>query len=84
MAISHEQIYPATKLFIDGCWREGMAGGDEQVLNPATGEPIGTVSHASRRDLDCALESAVREFEIWRRTDLRSVQAYARGCRQPS
>ncbi len=68
MVMSREQIYPDTKLFIDGGWRDGSTGKVEPVLNPATAESIGTVSHASLRDLDDVLDAAVRGFEVWRRT----------------
>jgi hypothetical protein len=61
---SREQVYPDTKLFIDGSWRDGTSGKVEPVLNPATGKFIGTVAHASILDLDHALESAFRRDEI--------------------
>jgi succinate-semialdehyde dehydrogenase/glutarate-semialdehyde dehydrogenase len=60
MVTSREQMYPDTKLFIDGSWRDGTSGKVEPILNPATGKLIGTVAHASIPDLDDALESAVR------------------------
>jgi succinate-semialdehyde dehydrogenase / glutarate-semialdehyde dehydrogenase len=53
-------------LLIDGAWREGSARISEDVLNPATGESIGKVAHASIADLDQALETAVRGFREWR------------------
>ena len=64
MVTSREQMYPDTKLFIDGSWRDGTSGKVEPILNPATGKLIGTVAHASIPDLDDALESAVRGFEL--------------------
>ncbi|MXO75152.1 aldehyde dehydrogenase family protein [Altererythrobacter aerius] len=36
------------------------------VLNPATGERIGGVTHANSDDLDRALEAAARGFKAWR------------------
>ncbi|MGH6608963.1 MAG: NAD-dependent succinate-semialdehyde dehydrogenase, partial [Burkholderiaceae bacterium] len=36
------------------------------VFNPATGKEIGRVAHASRVDLDKALEAALKGFETWR------------------
>ena len=47
MVTSREQMYPDTKLFIDGSWRDGTSGKVEPILNPATGKLIGTVAHAS-------------------------------------
>jgi len=60
--------YSNTTLFIDGRWREAQSGLTIDVVNPATGEKIGTVAHAGRPDLDLALAAAARGFEIWRKT----------------
>lgn len=38
------------------------------MLNPATGETIGTLAHAGRKDLDDALAAADRAFQKWRKT----------------
>ncbi|MDE2577370.1 MAG: NAD-dependent succinate-semialdehyde dehydrogenase [Hyphomicrobiales bacterium] len=61
-------MYPQVKMYIDGQWVDGSEGKSEPVLNPATGQPIGSVPHASRADLDRALESARKGFETWRKT----------------
>lgn len=58
--------YPDTQLFIHGQWRDAADGRTMPVENPATGEQIGRVAHASRSDLDSALESADKGFEVWR------------------
>jgi succinate-semialdehyde dehydrogenase/glutarate-semialdehyde dehydrogenase len=60
--------YPDTALFIDGQWSPAKAGGVLPVLNPATGEQIGTLACAERTDLDRALAAADRGFRIWRGT----------------
>jgi succinate-semialdehyde dehydrogenase / glutarate-semialdehyde dehydrogenase len=60
-------MYPKVKMFIAGEWTEGSSGKAEKVLNPATGLPIGDTPHASRHDLDRALEAAKTGFETWRR-----------------
>ncbi len=57
--------YPDVSLFIDGTWRAGARS--EPVLNPATGETIGTVAHAGTADLDEALDAAERAFRSWSR-----------------
>jgi len=57
--------YVDTQLFIDGNWRDGSKP-RLPVLNPATGETIGTLAHADKRDLDEALQAAQRGFEQWR------------------
>ncbi len=61
-------MYSDTHLLIDGAWGPAQSGGTIAVLNPATGEPIGTVAHAEQPDLDRALAAAARGFEAWRRT----------------
>ena len=53
-------------LVIDGKWREGSPKAGEDVLNPATGDSIGKVAHASTADLDEALEAASRGLREWR------------------
>ncbi len=45
-------MYPNVNLYIDGAWRPAASGKTLTVLNPATGEPIGTVAHAEKADLD--------------------------------
>jgi succinate-semialdehyde dehydrogenase/glutarate-semialdehyde dehydrogenase len=60
--------YEPLALLIDGAWRQGSGGVSEPVTNPATGDTIGEVPHASPADLDAALEASRRGFETWRRT----------------
>ena len=61
-------MYENVQLLIDGNWAPAAEGGTIPVLNPATGEPIGTVAHAEIPDLDRALAAAARGFDVWRRT----------------
>jgi succinate-semialdehyde dehydrogenase / glutarate-semialdehyde dehydrogenase len=60
-------MYPDVQLFIDGTWGKAAAGRTLPVVNPATGEQIGTVAHADRPDLDRALEATAKGFQTWRR-----------------
>jgi len=60
-------MYSDVLLFIDGQWTKAAGGGSIPVVNPATGEPIGTVAHADRSDLDRALEAADKGFRTWRK-----------------
>ncbi len=60
--------YERLELFIDGEWTQGSSGRSEPVINPATEETLGRLPHASPADLDRALQSAARGFEVWRRT----------------
>ncbi|HUN45025.1 MAG TPA: aldehyde dehydrogenase family protein, partial [Stellaceae bacterium] len=59
-------MYPDVSLYIDGTWSKGSDGKGQDVLNPATGEPIGQVPHASKADLDRALAAAEKGFQAWR------------------
>src|SRR5437660_2912178 len=56
-----------TQLFINGAWTDSVAGKTIPVLNPATGELAGSVSHAERPDLDFALEAVEKGFHAWRK-----------------
>jgi len=58
--------YPNTQLFINGQWQDAADGRTLAVFNPATGQEIGRVAHASKADLDKALEAAQKGFETWR------------------
>jgi succinate-semialdehyde dehydrogenase/glutarate-semialdehyde dehydrogenase len=73
-------MYPKVQMFIAGEWTDGSSGKSEDILNPATGQPIGKTPHASRKDLDRALEAAKAGFETWRRTS----SARARPRSRPS
>jgi len=58
--------YLDTQLFINGDWQNAADGRTLAVQNPATGQEIGRVAHASKADLDRALDAVQRGFEIWR------------------
>jgi succinate-semialdehyde dehydrogenase / glutarate-semialdehyde dehydrogenase len=57
--------YPKLKLYIAGEWKS--AEGDP-VINPADESVLGIVPHATRADLDRALEAAQEGFKLWRDT----------------
>ncbi|PXY29029.1 NAD-dependent succinate-semialdehyde dehydrogenase [Prauserella sp. PE36] len=58
--------YPDTQLFIDDQWLDAAEGRTIDVHNPATGQVIGRVAHATKQDLDRAADSVRRGFEVWR------------------
>ena len=60
-------MYPEVQLFVDGVWSRAVAGRFLDVMNPATGEPVGKVAHADQADLDRALEAADKGFKAWRK-----------------
>ncbi|HWK85064.1 MAG TPA: NAD-dependent succinate-semialdehyde dehydrogenase [Caldimonas sp.] len=67
------RAYPNTLLYIDGEWRPSRSGRTLAVVNPASGDTIGSLSYAERADLDHALEAAARGFATWKR-----ISAYER------
>jgi succinate-semialdehyde dehydrogenase/glutarate-semialdehyde dehydrogenase len=62
------QTYPDVKLFINGEWRDALAGETIAVSDPATEEVIGKIAHARPADLDLALAAADKGFKVWRDT----------------
>ena len=60
-------MYSDVSLFINGTWGAAVGGRTIDVVNPATGDKIGTVPHASTSDLDRALEAADKGFRTWRK-----------------
>lgn len=55
-------------LHIDGQWRGGEDGRQLDLVNPANGQPAGTVAAATRADMDAAIASAANGFATWRTT----------------
>ncbi len=66
-------MYANLELFIDGQWLNGDGRAGEDVINPATEKPLARLPHASKADLDRALEAAKKGFATWR-----AVSAYER------
>ncbi len=58
-------MYPDVQLYIDGQWRASRDNRSLPVINPATGESLGSVAHAGIADLD---EALARGFATWRST----------------
>ena len=67
------RVYPNTQLLVNGEWRASRAGRTIAIVNPASGDTIGTLAYAEKADLDEALEAAARGFATWKR-----VSAYER------
>ena len=78
-------MYSNVSLFIDGTWGPAASGRTIDVVNPATGEKIGTVAHAAISDLDHALEAADKGFQdLAQGVRLRPLQGDAQGRRPPA
>ncbi len=65
--------YDDLYLFIEGEWIEAGDRDASPVINPATGQVIGRIPHATAHDLDRALGVAEASFAVWSETP-----AYAR------
>ncbi len=61
-------MYENFGLFIDGSWRNRGGHGSFEVLDPATGESIGTVPAASPADVEEAIAAAQAGLKLWRST----------------
>src|SRR5947208_2919415 len=60
-------MYPDISLYIDGGWTKASGGKTLPVLNPATGDAIGSVAHAEKSDLDRAVAAVEKGFKTWRK-----------------
>lgn len=61
------RIAPRYRPFIDGRFVDGR-GADVPTINPATEQPLATVSLGTAADIDDAIAAARRAFESWSRT----------------
>jgi succinate-semialdehyde dehydrogenase/glutarate-semialdehyde dehydrogenase len=59
-------MYTELGLFIDGSWIKDGGRKLEPVLNPSTEKTLAELPHASKADLDHALEAAIKGFAVWR------------------
>ncbi len=60
-------MYSKFGQFIDGKWQPSSNKETYNVINPATEEIIGKASKASSVDVDKALKSAEKGFEVWKK-----------------
>jgi len=60
-------MYDKFGQFIDGKWQASANKETYSVINPATEEIIGKASKASPVDVDKALKSAEKGFEVWKK-----------------
>ena len=61
-------MYEDLSLYINGQFLKGDGRREGDVVNPATDEVIGKLPHASKADLDLALQSAHTAFQAWRKS----------------
>jgi succinate-semialdehyde dehydrogenase / glutarate-semialdehyde dehydrogenase len=82
-------MYEDLSLYINGQFLKGDGRREQDVINPATDEVVGKLPHATKADLDLALESAQKAFQSWKRSSpmdrsriLRKVAELARARAQ--
>jgi succinate-semialdehyde dehydrogenase/glutarate-semialdehyde dehydrogenase len=61
-------MYEKLSLFINGKFIDTENRHSQPVINPATGEVLGYLPHATHTDLDLALESAHLAFQSWKKS----------------
>ena len=61
-------MYEKFGQFIDGKWQKAEKGETYEVINPATEEILGKASKASEADVNKALKSAEKGFQVWKNT----------------
>ena len=78
-------MYPTLSLYIDGQFLSGQGRHEQDVFNPATGEVIAKLPHATTEELNTALAAADRAFQSWKKSSpmerskvLRQVATLAR------
>ena len=54
-----------TRAFVGGKWVDAASGATQQVINPATREPIGTVPDMGAAETRRAIEAAAQAFPAW-------------------
>jgi succinate-semialdehyde dehydrogenase/glutarate-semialdehyde dehydrogenase len=62
------KMYSKFGQFIEGKWQSSANKETYDVINPATEEIIGKASKAAPSDVEKALKSAEKGFEIWKKT----------------
>lgn len=58
--------FNGVRMLINGQWRGGSKGQEQEIFNPATGAVLGRVPQATLADLDEALAAAEAGFRAWR------------------
>ena len=56
------------EFYIDGKWVSPLKRGDFAVVNPATEEPVASISLGSAADVDMAVSAAKKAFAAWSET----------------
>ena len=54
-----------TQNFVNGAWADARSGATDEVLNPATGQVLGSVPSSDAADVDAAVQAADAAFPGW-------------------
>ena len=64
-----EVLTPAAVLnYVNGAWQPAETEGGLELVNPATGEPLGRGGAAGAAEVDAAVKAAQKAFPAWRAT----------------
>ena len=63
-----QPAYEDLCLYMNGKFIKQGGRREQDIVNPATGQVVGRLPHATREDLDQALAAAQRAFGSWRRS----------------
>jgi succinate-semialdehyde dehydrogenase/glutarate-semialdehyde dehydrogenase len=74
-------MYEDLWLYIDGEFIKGGGRREQDVMDPATGDLLGRLPHATTADLDRALVAAQRAFDAWKKCHPREEPRPAQGRR---
>jgi aldehyde dehydrogenase (NAD+) len=66
------------QFYIDGKWIDPVRAHDLTILNPATEEPVATISLGSAADVDKAVAAAKRAFEPYSESTVDQRLAFLR------
>jgi succinate-semialdehyde dehydrogenase/glutarate-semialdehyde dehydrogenase len=53
--------------YVNGAWVEPTSGKGQDVVNPATNQPIAKLGYASKSDLEAVVKAAEIGFKVWRK-----------------
>ena len=53
--------------YVNGAWVEPTSGKGQDVVNPATNQPIAKLGYASNSDLEAVVKAAETGFKVWRK-----------------
>ena len=75
-SIRDKLTYTPIQHFIDGRWTPGQRGETFTTLDPATNQPLATVSSGHSEDIDRAATAAHAAFKKWSRTKAKDRRKY--------